>query len=63
MKLIRLYSFRRPTAKFPRLEYKSTLSPSSQVFATGLLLSPSSLLLFPSRNDRNDFRSKKVNLG
>lgn len=40
MKLIRLYSFRCPTAKSLPLGHKSTLPPSSQVFANGLLSPP-----------------------
>lgn len=44
MKLIRLYSFRCPTAKSLPLENKSTLPPS-QVFANGLLSPPPPLHL------------------
>lgn len=47
MELIRLYSFRRPTAKFPPLEYKSMLFPSSQVFANGLPPVPLLSFAFP----------------
>lgn len=40
MKLIRLHSFRCPTAKALPLEHKSMLPPSSQGFANGLLSPP-----------------------
>lgn len=59
MKLIRLYSFRHPTAKFPPLEYKSTLFPSPQVFANGLPPSPSSLSPFQDSNDYKFFQEQK----